>query len=96
MLQFLKPGAAKRQRVEEVEEGDCESGPLPSSFLSLNVNGLIIRVSQGDGEWLEGIGKMVENLDPDVIGMQEVKLTAKAPPGAKKGDGRPRERDKPW
>ena len=29
-------------------------------------------------------------LEPDIIAMQEVKLTAKAPPGAKKGDGRPR------
>ena len=29
-------------------------------------------------------------LEPDIIAVQEVKLTAKAPPGAKKGDGRPR------
>ena len=98
MLKYLSPsgGASKRQRTEE-EKGDSPlAGPLPCSFLSLNVNGLRTRVEQADGAWLRGIGELVTRLEPDVIAMQEVKLTAKAPQGAKKGDGQPRERDQPW
>jgi exodeoxyribonuclease III len=98
MLKYLSPaaGASKRQRTDE---GECDSplaGPLPCSFLSLNVNGLKTRVEQADGAWLRGIGELVKRLEPDVIAMQEVKLTAKALQGAKKGDGQPRERDQPW
>ena len=98
MLKFLSPAAGKRQKVEETgDEGDCEGGALPCTFLSLNVNGLKVRVEKEEDGWLEGIGKMVQRLDyPDVIAMQEVKLTAKAPGGAKRGDGKPRERQQPW
>jgi exonuclease III len=100
MHRFFSPAGgadAKRPKVGEDEsEGSCESGPLPRSFLSLNVNGLKTRVDQPDGKWLEGIAKLVQELDPDVIAMQEIKLTAKAPPGAKKGDGKPRQRNQPW
>jgi hypothetical protein len=77
---------------EDAAPGGGEDAPLPKSFLSLNVNGLKTRVEQPDGLWLEGIGKLVQRLDPDVIAMQEVKLTAKAPPGAKRGDGQRRQR----
>ena len=97
MLKYLTGGGAAEQKPKtDEEEGNCHSGALPCSFLSLNVNGLKTRVEQADGAWLTGIGKLVEQLDPDVIGMQEVKLTAKAPAGAKKGDGRPRQRNQPW
>jgi len=61
MMKFLTGGGtAKKQKVEECESGDCESGPLPCSFLSLNVNGLKTRVEQENGAWLEGIGKLVQ------------------------------------
>lgn len=99
MLKFLtkangSPAGGKETvaRDEGAMSESREDGPLPLSFLSLNVNGLKTRVEQPDGSWLEGIGKLVRRLDPDVIAMQEVKLTAKAPLGAKRGDGKPRQR----
>ena len=95
MLKYLN----KRQRTDEGAGHAPENphaGPLPRTFLSLNVNGLKTRVAQEDGAWLRGIGALVERLEPDVIAMQEAKLTAKAPPGAKRGDDKKRERDQPF
>ena len=96
MHRFFAPagGAMKKPRLSE-DVGSCESGPVPRSFLSLNVNGLFLRVEQKEGGWMDGVGDLVRRLEPDVIAMQEVKLTAKAPKGAKRGDGAARERDKP-
>jgi len=77
----MSGGAAKRQKVDDGGDKECERGPLPLSFLSLNLNGICTRLEKQGGQWLKGIANLVEEKDPDVIAFQEVKLTAKAPAG---------------
>ncbi|OEH80007.1 hypothetical protein cyc_02408 [Cyclospora cayetanensis] len=63
--------------------------PLPLSFLTWNLNGLLPRVRAS--QWRQ-FAAYIEEAKPDVICLQEIRLPALGPPGCRKGDGLPRHR----
>mmetsp|Transcript_13109 Transcript_13109/g.36891 ORF Transcript_13109/g.36891 Transcript_13109/m.36891 type:complete len:347 (+) Transcript_13109:660-1700(+) len=52
------------------------------------------RRAQSDSQW-KAISTMLEEHRPDVVCLQEVRMPAHCEPGAKPGDGKPRQRGKP-
>ncbi|CDJ48254.1 DNA-(apurinic or apyrimidinic site) lyase, putative [Eimeria brunetti] len=63
--------------------------PLPLSFLTWNVNGLLPRVKAS--QWTQ-FADYIKDVRPDVICLQEIRLPALGPPGCRKNDGQQRER----
>ncbi|CDJ66205.1 DNA-(apurinic or apyrimidinic site) lyase, putative [Eimeria necatrix] len=63
--------------------------PTPVSFLTWNANGLMPRVRAS--QWVQ-FAKYANEVKPDVICLQEIRLPAMGPAGCRKGDGKPRDR----
>eukprot|EP01054_Gregarina_sp_Poly1_P005656 Gregarina_sp_Poly_1__5655@NODE_2982_length_1483_cov_25_786723_g1883_i0_p1_GENE_NODE_2982_length_1483_cov_25_786723_g1883_i0NODE_2982_length_1483_cov_25_786723_g1883_i0_p1_ORF_typecomplete_len412_score20_50Exo_endo_phos/PF03372_23/2_3e18Exo_endo_phos_2/PF14529_6/6_6Exo_endo_phos_2/PF14529_6/0_71_NODE_2982_length_1483_cov_25_786723_g1883_i01981433 len=87
---FMKPLTEyyKKRKLQNPLVGhSCQS---PLKILSWNANGLVSRIKTH--KELEAFGSLVQRHDPDLICIQEVKLSAHGPPGCAKGDGRPRQR----
>ncbi|CEM33536.1 unnamed protein product [Vitrella brassicaformis CCMP3155] len=78
------PEAASAAAEKRVKRSD------PLKIVTWNVNGLTTRIK--DHKQWKDFESFMETEKPDVVCLQEIKLCAAAPPGAKKGDGRPRDR----
>jgi hypothetical protein len=64
----------------------------PMKIVTWNCNGLSSRLSNADN--LKAFVAFVEKEAPDIIFLQEVRMSAAGPPGAKPGDGQARNRAK--
>lgn len=100
MLRFLKrPGDAddtlqKRPRTaSDAAQVDNPDAPEPATFLTWNANSLPTRC-KGSAD-IKDFCRLIEQLEPDVVALQEVRMTAHAPDKAKKGDGQLRDRGRP-
>eukprot|EP00961_Rhodomonas_salina_P166977 2250032-Rhodomonas_salina.1 len=82
-------GEPAQKKAKDVN-GEEDGGPLPSTFLSWNANSFANRCKNPDH--ISEFARVVEEHDPDIIAIQEVRLMAAAPFGAKRGDGKPRNR----
>mmetsp|Transcript_27549 Transcript_27549/g.88392 ORF Transcript_27549/g.88392 Transcript_27549/m.88392 type:complete len:320 (-) Transcript_27549:232-1191(-) len=81
---------AKRPRPEEGAGGARAATREPSCFLSWNANCLFHRLERAADR--AAFERVIEAEQPDIILIQEVKMAAQGPRGAKKGDGKPRSR----
>jgi len=75
-------------RKQEGKRERCEGEP--QTLVTWNCNGLATRLRQSKD--VKGLEQYVRGVDPDAVLLQEVKLAASGPPGAKRGDGQPRNR----
>ncbi|KAF8821555.1 exonuclease III APE [Cardiosporidium cionae] len=79
--------------VSMIENSRAETAmKYPLSFLTWNVNGLRVRM-QTAWQW-NGFVNLVNYNTPDIICLQEVKLPAHSPVGARRRDGAPRDPSK--
>eukprot|EP00873_Tetraselmis_striata_P011720 jgi/Tetstr1/431984/TSEL_021461.t1 len=99
MHKFLKRpadggGAAGSEgKAAKLDDGGGGPVPEPRTLMTWNCNGLTGRAnSEAQAEALRA---MVATHAPDVLALQEVRMPASAPKGAKKGDGQPRSRGTP-
>lgn len=88
----------KTPRVEDGAEregnGAQESAaPEPRTLMTWNCNGLTCRAQSA--QQVAELQAMLWANQPDVVAIQEVRMPASAPKGAKKGDGQPRSRTVP-
>ncbi|EPT25568.1 exonuclease III APE [Toxoplasma gondii ME49] len=90
----LNPSRETRE-TEEDGEGELErrtEGPkrkAPLSIVTWNVNSIAARI-RDSRQWFY-FSRFLQKIDPDILCLQEVKLAAHGPPGAKRGDGMPRD-----
>lgn len=95
MKRFFKPiekdGPAKKPSLSSSKEEEGETTEIaedkskkePVKFLTWNANSLLLRVKN---DWPE-FSKLVSNIDPDVIAIQEVRMPAAGSKGAPKNPG---------
>ncbi|XP_051147540.1 DNA-(apurinic or apyrimidinic site) endonuclease [Andrographis paniculata] len=72
--------AAENVHAAEIEEACEPSMGDPSKFLTWNANSLLLRIKNN---WTE-FSSFVQNMDPDVIAIQEVRMPAAGSKGAPK------------
>eukprot|EP00439_Symbiodinium_sp_Y106_P058311 s4639_g8.t1 len=81
----------KRQRTHSAQDDaapGAEASGDPQKIISWNVNGLAVQLRNN---W-SLIKQFLENEEPDVLCLQEVRLPAAGPKGCKRGDGQKRSR----
>ena len=87
--------AAKRQRSDQSDDtaaAAAAAAASPRKVVTWNCNGLTSRLSSSSD--LAGFVGFVQREAPDVVFLQETRMPAAAPPGAKPGDGQQRNRAK--
>lgn len=81
----------KRQRTNSAQDDPAPGAEAlgdPQKIISWNANGLAVQLRNN---W-SLIKQFLENEDPDVLCLQEVRLPAAGPKGCKRGDGQKRSR----
>ncbi|CDJ60824.1 DNA-(apurinic or apyrimidinic site) lyase, putative [Eimeria maxima] len=84
------PSTSESFRSSVLEFGPVKAlDPIPVSFLTWNINGLLPRIRAS--QWTQ-FADYVKEAKPDVICLQEIRLPAFGPAGCRKNDGEPRDR----
>ena len=84
MERFFK----RLEKPEKKRVRPCDGEP--ETMVTWNCNGLSTRLRQPRD--VAAFEQLLKDVDPDAVLLQEVKLAASGPPGAKRGDGQPRNR----
>ncbi|PFH34863.1 exonuclease III APE [Besnoitia besnoiti] len=74
---------------EQPAKRKLEKRSAPLSIVTWNVNSLAARM-RDPRQWFF-FSRFLQTTEPDILCFQEVKLAAHGPPGAKRGDGMPRD-----
>ena len=88
---FFGPNASRKRPLDDSSSSSsAEAAPLPDprTFVAWNADSLLTRVKKNASE----LGAFLATTKPDVVFVSEVRMPARAPPGAKPKDGKPRER----